>query len=81
MGLVPQKLNHDELVSLVAREGEEEGVELREPLLHGGVGLGGDHGRHAILAGEMVTPDLLNLLASFLREKFQLDNGVERFLF
>ena len=81
MSLVTKKLDHNELVSLVSWEREEESVEGVEPLLHGGVGLGGDHGRHAILAGEMLTPDLLNLLASFLREKFQLDNGVERFLF
>ena len=29
-----QKLNHNELVALVARQREEERVELREPLLH-----------------------------------------------
>ena len=31
--------------------------------------------------GEMLTPDLLNLRPSFTREKVQLEDGVERFLF
>ena len=45
--------------------------------LHGAVGLGRDDSGDTVPAREVLAPDLLYLLACLLREKFQLDNGVQ----
>ena len=80
VSLVTEELDHDELVALVAGQGEQERVELREPLRHRVVGLLRDDRRHTILGGEVIAPDLLYLLGSLLGEEVQLDDGVQGLL-
>ena len=66
VGLVSQELDHHKLVSLLTGQREQESVELRKPRQHRVVGLPGYNRRHAVLGGEVITPDLLNLLRSLL---------------
>ena len=54
VGFVTQELDHDELVAHVPWQGEQEGVELLEPLLHYVVSISRYHSCNSILKlGEM----------------------------
>ena len=80
MSLVVLELDHDELVSLLAWQGEEEGLVLLEPVHHRRPHVGRDDGGHSVLVDVVLPPDVGHLL---LRLAFQQLNLHQRgeFLF